>query len=372
MKGTVKARGKNTWRLRYDGPAQADGTRRQVTETIHGSKEDADAVLRARLSGIDKGGFVEPTTATVSEYLKHWLVTYAATNTTARTVQGYTANVNRYMVPAIGNIRLQKLQPGQVQKMYADLLGRGLGARTVLHVHRVLREALHHAVRWEMVARNVCDAVTPPRPERTEAPVWDDVAVKLFLEAAESNPYRDFFYLALLTGARRSELCGLRWLNVDLSATRLMVRETRQRITGKGIIVGVPKTGKSRRTVILDDVAVKLLHAIRGRQLSQAAEYGAAWENTGYVFTQVDGKPIDPDVATQQFAKVVKDSRLPHLTLHGLRHVHATRLLQRGVHAKIVSERLGHATIAITLDTYSHVLPGLQEAAIRQLGSIFG
>jgi integrase len=169
---------------------------------------------------------------------------------------------------------------------------------------------------------------------------------------------------------RRSELSGLRWENTDLEAGTLRVVETRLRVAGLGVTVGQPKTRRSRRTVDLDDSASDLLREIRGRQLLQAAEYGEAWEDSGYLFTQPDGRPIDPDEATHAFTEATRRAGLPHLTLHGLRHVHATQLLKNNVHVKIVSERLGHATIAITLDTYSHVLPGLQRDTIRRLGRL--
>ena len=136
-----------------------------------------------------------------------------------------------------------------------------------------------------------------------------------------------------------------------------------QRIEGKGLVEGQPKTGKSRRSIALSPVAVNLLHAIRGRQIEQRLAAGTAWQNTGYVFTQADGRPMNPIKVTQEFASIVRQARLPHLTLHGLRHAHATLLLTAEVHPKIVSERLGHSNIAVTMDTYSHVLPGMQEAA---------
>lgn len=371
MKGSLMGRGAKTWRLRYDGPPGPDGTRRQVAETYHGNRKQADQRLRELLRQVETGGFVEPSTDTVAAYLARWLSTYAATNCTARTVQQYKTILNGYIIPAIGGIRLQALQPAHVQQVYADLLGRGLSARTVLGTHRVLSEALKQAVKWELAIRNVCDAVTAPRSEHTEAPVWNDATLQRFLQAAKGHPFRDFYLLAVLTGARRSELCGLKWDSVDLTAARLMIVETRQWITGKGIVVGKPKTAKSRRTVSLDPDAVNLLREIRGKQMLQAGELGEVYEQSGYVFTTPRGLPVDPNTVTQGFTALVRKAGLPHLTLHGLRHVHATRLLQRGVHAKIVSERLGHSNIAITLDTYSHVLPGLQESAIAALGKIF-
>ncbi|MSQ07667.1 MAG: site-specific integrase [Dehalococcoidia bacterium] len=148
---------------------------------------------------------------------------------------------------------------------------------------------------------------------------------------------------------------------------KLSVVNTLQRITGHGLVVGPPKTARSRRSIALSPEAVNLLHAIRGRQIEQRLAAGDAWQNTGYVFTQANGTPVAPDMISKDFCAIVRTAGLPHLTFHGLRHAHATLLLTAGVHPKVVSERLGHSNIAITMDTYSHVLPGLQEAAALAL-----
>jgi integrase len=237
-----------------------------------------------------------------------------------------------------------------------------------LHAHRVvLREALGHAVKREQLARNPADATTPPRPQRKTIEMWDVDTINGFLDAASDSPYRGYYDLAVLTGMRGSELCGLKWENVDLTAGKLMVVSTLQRIYGKGLLEGQPKTAKSRRSLALSARALAGLKRIRRQQAEQKLAAGSAWKGTGFVFTQPDGKPIDPDALTHDFQDIVRKAELPHLTLHGLRHAHATLLLTRGIHPKVVSERLGHSTISITMGTYSHVLPGLQEEAAQVL-----
>jgi len=193
--------------------------------------------------------------------------------------------------------------------------------------------------------------------------MWDVLTIHQFLKFAESNRFHDLFEFAVLTGMRRSELCGLRWQDVDLVGGRLSVVNTLQRIKGHGMVEGEPKTTRSRRSISLGSDAVALLHGVRGLQIENQLEYGELWSNSGYVFTQPNGIPVVPDRVTRDFARLVRNAGLPHLTFHGLRHAHATLMLTSGVHLKIVSERLGHSNIAITADTYSHVLPGMQEAA---------
>ena len=255
--------------------------------------------------------------------------------------------------------------------MYAKMLAK-VSARTALHTHRILREALFHGVQWGLISRNPADAAMAPRPQAKEMEMWDVDTIHDFARAAQASRFRDFYHLAVLTGMRRSELAGLKWNKVDLTNGRLSVTTTLQRIDGKGLVEGQPKTLRSRRSIALSPVAVDLLHSIRGRQIEQQLIAGEAWQSLGYVFTQADGTPVYPDDISKDFARIVREARLPHLTLHGLRHASATLLLSANVVPKVVSERLGHSNIAVTMDTYSHVLPGMQEAAALALDEQLG
>ena len=242
-----------------------------------------------------------------------------------------------------------------------------LSSQTVRLTHVILKEALSHAVTWGLLTRNPSDAVTPPKPEKQEMEMWDVPIIHTFLEAAKDSPYGDLYHLAILTGMRRGELVGLRWEYVNIDERWLSVASTFQRINGRGIVIGGPKTNSSRRTIALSGDAIDLLKDTRTRQLERRLAVGPLWQDNGYVFSQADGKPLHPDKVTNAFTKIVRDSGLPHLTLKGLRHAHATLLLAAGVHPKIVSERLGHSNISITMDIYSHVMPGMQEAAAQAI-----
>ena len=365
MKGSIRQRSEGTWQLRYDLLDAETGRRRYVSETVRGTKKEAERTLRERLSAVETGSYVTKQKETVTEFMQRWMDTYVATNTTIRTQEGYRGNIKRYISPAIGNIPVQTLTARHVQGMYADRLERGLSARTVLHPHRVLREALGHAVKWGLLTRNVADAADPPRAQQKALDMWDADTIDRFLEAAEGSRFRDLYHLAILTGMRRSELAGLKWESVDLTNGMLSVVRTLQRIPGHGLVEGQPKTARSRRSIELAPETIVLLHGIRGRQIEQSLEAGELWQHLGFVFTQLDGTPIDPESVSRDFCAIVRRSGLPHLTLHGLRHGHATLALTAGMNPKVVSERLGHSTIAMTMDTYSHVLPGLQaEAAL--------
>ncbi|MSQ17956.1 MAG: site-specific integrase [Dehalococcoidia bacterium] len=367
MRGSVRQRSEGSWQIRYEGPADTTGKRKYLAETFRGTKKEAERVLRERLAAIENGGYVPKQKETVAQFMQRWLDTYAATNTTLRTQQGYRGYVTRYIAPTIGNLPLQGLTARHIQGVYAEMLEHGLSATTIVQLHRILREALSHAIKWGTLTRNVADAATPPRLQRKRLEMWDVDTIHRFLGAAKDSRFKDLYHLAILSGMRRSELTGLQWENVDLLGGKLSVVNTLQRITGHGLVVGPPKTARSRRSIALSPEAVNLLHAIRGRQIEQRLAAGDAWQNTGYVFTQANGTPVAPDMISKDFCAIVRTAGLPHLTFHGLRHAHATLLLTAGVHPKVVSERLGHSNIAITMDTYSHVLPGLQEAAALAL-----
>ena len=358
--GTVNQRYKGSWELKWYGPADQNGNQKRISETVRGTKKEAEKILRERLLSVDNGSFVDKSKETVSEFMNRWLKTYAATNVTLRTAHGYEGYSRRYINPTIGKIALQSLTPSQVQKVYADMLERGLSNTTVLHLHRLLKEAVGHAVKWGIIARNVAEAASPPRPEQKQMPMWDVPTIIDFLELSHGTRFGHIHEFAVLTGLRRSEICGLKWESVDLEAGSLSVVATLQRIKGHGLVTGTPKTKRSRRTVDLAPETIDLLRTIRGGQMAQQLEYGSVWLNTGYVFTNFDGSPLAPDWLSKDFCGLVRAHGLPQLTFHGLRHAFATLGLKAGISPKVVSEALGHSSVGITLDIYSHVLPNMQ------------
>ena len=279
MNGSIRQRSKSTWQLRFDAPPDGTGKRRYISETVHGSKAVAQRTLRDRLAAIENGGYMPRDKETVAAFMERWLVTYAASNTTLRTQEGYRGNVERYITPSIGGIVLQNLTGRHIQGVYSGMLERGLSARTTLHVHRVLRKALADAMRWGLLPRNAADAATPPRPEREQTDMWDAETIDQFLAAAEDSRFRDLYKLAVWTGMRRSELAGLKWDHVDLVTCRLSVVATLQRILGRGLVEWHPKTLRSRRFIALAPEAVELLHGVRGRQIERRLDLEDLWQN---------------------------------------------------------------------------------------------
>ena len=359
MKGYMRKRSTNTWQLIYELSRGADGKRRQGRQTVHGTKSNAAAKLREILTSLDRGDYVMPTNETMSAVIRRWLDTYVSTNTSPRTQEDYRGIVRQYLDPGLGNIQLKSLKPEHIQRHYAHLREKGLSAQTVLRSHRVLKQALAHAVKWQVISRNPCEAVDAPKPLRKE-----------LLSASEGSKYRDVFLVGLHTGLRRSEILGLKWNSVDLDQGVVRVVAGLHRLPKRGLVLLPTKTNRSRRQLPISPEIVDVFHRIRGEQMVNEMELGPAWEHAGFVFTRLDGRPLDPVKVTKEFTRVIRKLGLGRVRFHDLRHTHASLMLQAGIHPKIVSERLGHASVSITMDVYSHVLPGLQEEAVHRFSKL--
>ncbi len=278
-------------------------------------------------------------------------------------------------------MKLAKLTGSQVNALYAKLAEsgakdgtHGLSAMTIHHVHSCLHKACKDAVRWGHIARNPLDAADPPRKKgdgTREMRTWTKEQLKAFLETVKDERLYALWHTIAMTGMRRGEALGLRWSDVDLENARLSVRRALIP-TNREVVVSEPKTAKGRRVVALDPVTVEVLKAQAARQLDEQSERHEGWVETGLVFTTENGAALDPESVSRYWRQAMKRAMLPPIRLHDLRHTHATLALQAGVHPKVVSERLGHATVSITLDTYSHAIPALQEeAAVLIAGLVF-
>lgn len=359
-------------------PDPITGKRKQRTETFRTRKE-AESREREWMVEIERGTAVDSTKMTVAEYLQHWLETSVKHTVRQSTFRSYAQLVRSHIVPALGSIPLQKLQAVQIQAFYAEKLsgGRadgekgGLSPRTVRYIHTVLREALHQAVRWGLLVRNACDATDPPRAVRPQTQTWAKDEARAFLMVAEQDKWNPLWLIALTTGLRRGELLAIRWKDVDLAKGVLHVRQSLN-ATGGHRYFEAPKTARGRRVVALSGASVAALKAHRVRQNERRLQ-SAAWEDRDLVFTTSEGGPLWPDDVSHRFGELVRQAEVTRIRLHDLRHTHATLLLKEGVHLKIVSERLGHTSIQITGDVYSHVTPDMQQGAAQHIDSaLFG
>ena len=379
MKGHIYQRAKGSWTMVYDLPVDMmTGKRRQKSQTIKGTKRDAERALREVLLSLEKGSYVKPNKVTLGEWLRQWLKDYASMNTTDRTQESYTSIVERHLIPALSRVPLADLQAQHIQSYYAGKLEKGradgkggLSARSVVYHHRILSKALDYAVKMGMIVRNVADVVQPPRVKRVAMSTLSSEEVIRFLDAARETDYYVFFATLLYTGLRRGELLALRWRNLDLEDGNLTVVETAYKLSNGNYVIKEPKTPQSRRTVTLPSSLVELFKAYLADQELLRIQLGVSLNADDFVFIRPDGSPINPNAITLAFRRIIKRAGLRDIRIHDLRHTHATLMLRAGVHPKVVSERLGHANIGITLDIYSHVLPGLQEAAAEKFDRIF-
>jgi integrase len=370
MRGTIRKRSTGSWTVIVDlGSDPVTGKRRQLWRSVKGPKREAEELLVQLLHERDTGVERPVGKLTVAEYLDQWVLDYVEPSLAPKTLAAYRDVIRNHFVPALGALDLVALRPSHIQSLYTRMLGH-LSARSVLRYHQILHAALRSAVRWQLLVRNPADAVEPPRPGRREIRALTPEQARAVMTAADATPYGPLVRLALLTGMRRGELIGVRWSDLDLEGAAIHVQQTAQRLAGQGIVFRQPKTRLSRRSIALSPDAVAILRQHRRRQAEARLLAGPAYQDRDLVFATGLGTPIEPGNLLRAWYRIVKVAGMPGLRIHDLRHGHATLMLGQGVHPKVVSERLGHASVNITLDTYSHVLPGLQAAAAEALDTI--
>jgi integrase len=310
---------------------------------------------------------------TLEEYLGDWLA-HVRGRVRRVTFDGYEDAIRHHVLPALGEVALEGLTPLQLQRLYSGLLAGSdsrpaLSGGTVLNLHRILHHALGQAVRWQLLTANPAAGAQPPRPKRSERVVVDPEIADRLLVGTAGTGYELPCALALASGMRRGEILALRWSDMNGDLDQLQVVRTIQP-TREGLVYEEPKSARSRRTILLPEFIRPYLERQRA---DQERRRGAVerWEENGLVIDRGDGRPRHPDTVSAGWSRFVRTLGLPGVRFHDLRHAHATLLLLEGVHPKIVSERLGHASIAITLDTYSHVLPSMQSQAVEAFDQLF-
>ncbi|PYS81721.1 MAG: site-specific integrase [Acidobacteria bacterium] len=366
MAGQIVKRGERSYTVRIF-LGRENGKRRYVNKQIRGTRKEAEKYLNVALRDKDLGIFVEPVSITLKDYLKKWLEAAARPRVSRRTADGYAALLDRYITEPLGKLRLDRLQPLDVQKVYGEMQARGLSARVVRHTHSALHNALKQAVKWNMIARNPSDFVELPKVPHKERLVLSPDDALEFLNAADVMPQGLIFEFALLSGMRPEEYLALQWSDVDFERRTATVRRALVRHK-KSWSFEEPKTARSRRTVSLPVPLLKKLAAHKRQQAEVRLKLGAAWHAHDLVFCGEAGTPHSiPNLTYRYFRPILTKAKLLRIRLYDLRHSCATLLLIAEENPKVVSERLGHSTIVLTLDTYSHVLPTMQQQATAKL-----
>jgi integrase len=428
MKGSVFKRG-TTWTYSFDGEKHPlTGERQQIRKSGFETEDDAWEAMEQAQAEVATETYVKPSRAKVTDFFERWFP-HVRITTEPTTAANYERLARAYVLPWIGKRPMQEIVPSVIAALYEHLLregrrkrdtnwemfelwedarlskreikprevadkvgvsypaarrafqryavgrvpvptGRGLAPKTVKSVHIMLGSAMSTAFKWEYVSRSPMDRVTAPSVPRRSHNTWEPEQLTRFLEAARPERLYALWVLVSATGMRRSELCGLTFAALDLDAAVVRMKATRV-VAGGSVRNGTGKSTKSRRQIALDKFTVAVLR----RHLAQVGEekeaFGSGYQDHGLVFCWEDGRPIYPDTVTEQFNRLVDRARVPLIRLHDVRHTYATISLRAGVHPKIVSSRLGHATVAFTLDTYTEDIPDLDAGAAESISGLF-
>jgi integrase len=375
MRGHIAKKGSRYWIVVDKGRDPATDRRRQQWHGSWATRKEAENALPSIVGRLHDGTYIEPNEGTVAEFLlEEWLPARRSTLAPS-TVALYETIIRAYVEPHIGDVPVQGLGPGQLNRTYATLLTSGkrdgspLGAETTSKVHRLLHRALRDAVKWNRIARNPASLADPPKAPRPEHDTWDASQLARFLDHAAQDRLAGLWTLLATTGMRRGEALGLRWSDLDLDDHRVSIRQTLSYVGTTPTFSG-PKTRRSRRLVSLPPDTVVLLKAHRRRQAEERLLIGPVYSELDLVFVHVDGRPLNPATVSRVFLRLGKEAALPHLTLHGLRHSWATLALLEGIPAKVVAEILGHSSTRVTEDTYQHVTPGMQADATTRVARL--
>lgn len=373
MRGSIRKKD-NAWQYTVDiGTDPVTGKRKRKSKGGFRTKKECEKALAEIITELEKGDYFEISKITFQNYLYKWIENYKS-NLSPRTYQRYICDIKNYISKYLGQIDLNELKPLHIQQFYKFCLeDLKLSPTTVIHFHAVIHKSLDQAVKWQIIKNNVANAVTKPKKIRKELIVWNQKEVNLALDRLKDMTIYCPTLLALTTGMRRGEILGLTWDNIDFEKEVIYVQKQLQKINDQLILVQ-PKTKRSIRKITLPNNIIPLLKDLRKEQFKNKLYFGETYNTSDFVICQNDGRPYDPSYVTKNFGRIIrrvsKELDIPVISFHDLRHTHATLLLKAGVNPKVVAERLGHTTVSMTLDTYSHVLPDMQQEVASKLNDI--
>jgi len=369
MRGHIRKKGEHSWQITLDTSTGSDGKRRRVYETVRSSrKSDAQRRLNELLVSLEKGVYAPPGRLTLAEHLDNWLTGYVRVNCSIRTLDAVQSIAEHHLIPALGNTQLKHLRPQAIQAYYGKACEH-LSARTVHYHHRILKQSLKYAVRQGYLSRNPCELVDPPSPRKKPMRTLTPSELEVLLENASSNQFYPVIYTAVSTGLRQAELLGLMWRSLDLDYLSISVNQVLYKRRGV-CQFNEPKTSHSRRRVSMTPKLALFLREYKLERERLYQQLGKELTLDSLVFANVEGKPLDPGVLTHNFARIAKRAGLENVRFHDLRHTFASLMFLRGAKPKVISEALGHSSVAFTMDVYSHIIEGMQEDAMALLDEV--
>lgn len=370
MRGHIRKRGKS-YSIVVDVGYDDNGKRKQKWFSGYKSEKAAEKDLARVLSKLHDETYVEPSTVLYGTFLKDWLMNVAKYNIASSTLEVYVYHMNNLILPNIGHIPLADLKPIHIQKLYGQLRQQHLKGSTILKTHNIVRSSLQYAYRTDMVLFNVADKVDKPKNTKEEMKAWTQDEVRAFLSIAEKHKDGIFFYLMLATGMRPGELLALRWSDINPEEQVISVRRSQNR----DMEIKAPKTKSGIRQITIDKETVRRLKKHLLIQKEKRMSRGYDYENNDLVICTERGTPFAHRNILRTWYKLLRECEKLQLVstirMYDLRHTHATILLEKGIHIKVVSERLGHSSVRVTLDEYSHVLPSMQKEAADKLENLF-
>lgn len=362
MKGHTYQRGK-TWTYVIDlTPDPITGARRQKTKGGYKREKDAEAACAEAITKINQGNYVEGNNITLGGFLEIWLKEYAKPNYKPNVYDVEESIVQKRIIPSLGMQRLQQIKPLTITRFYNQLQEK-YSSDYARHIHVVLRNVFKMAERWEMIQDNPINKVVPPRIKKKEMKVWTVEQCMKFLNIAVGHAHYIVFSLAIHTGMRRGEILGLRWKDLNYKTKTLRVRQNVVWTPSEGIIIQEPKTENSKRTIAISDLLIKDLENRRLEIETDILHQQDLYSDNDLICCYSDGNAVQPRRINDRFDYLTKKAGLPKIRFHDLRHSHATMLLENNINPKVAAERLGHSSVKMFLDRYSHLLPSMQDEA---------
>lgn len=367
MRGSITKKGKKYYIILYY--KDESGKYKQRWLSGYNKKSEAQKALPSLLAEYENGLYVDAEHVSLKEYLSIYANDYCKPNL-SRNSYDKVITAEKKISPYIGNLKLQKIKPIHIQSMLNQWNTEGsLKASSIQTYLRVLHAALEQAIKWQMISNNPCSAVSGPKIQRRSLNILTNDQVHELLEEAKKTPIHPVIMLGLLCGMRRGEILGLQWSNVDLSEGRIFIEHALVK-AGNEIIFKETKTSTGKRSIDISGKLIQYLKSLKIKQKEDILRIGSDYKHNDYVCKHEDGTPFRPDFIPFKFNEILTNAELPKLRFQDLRHTHASMLLLAGENPKVIQERLGHSSIKVTLDTYSHLVPSMQKSAAERMESM--
>jgi len=381
---SIQKRGPNSFLLVVEAGYDANGKRIKKTKTVKVStKREAEKELAKFVMEVEAGEYIAPEKMTVAAFIDEWKDKYAKRELSPKTLENYLIQINNRIIPKFGHMRLDQIKPLHIVSFIRELEDNGerkdgkegkLSSGMIEYIHRVLKNIFNRAVEWKVIKTSPMESIKKPKVEHTEMSVYDEEEVQLLFAALEKEDlmWRVMITLALTTGLRRGELLGLEWKYVNLEEGTIDVRQSLTFVKETGYLIKEPKTKSSVRIVSIPSSVIPDLKALKQQSIEDRANAEELWQGGDrfFVFSSWNGKPLYPSSVKTWWSRFIRRHNLKYIRFHDLRHTSATLLINKGVHAKIISERLGHANILTTMNIYGHALRSADQEAAKHFDTL--